>query len=392
VLLADSSAPSIAIGLLLIPLLVAVNAFFVAAEFALVAVRRTRVEELANQGDARAKVLLQGLDDLDDRVAAAQLGITVASLALSLACEPALHHLLAPLFAALPDAVQGAISKVASLALTLGAMTYLHVVFGEQMPKLAALQTSEAVALRIAGPLAWFARTVRPVTRLLNGSSNLFLRWCGYRPGGEHAETPTVDEMRLLIEDQEEAGLIDPEAADYVLNVFELSSKRVADVMVPWDKVMTLDLDTPPDKVLEAVREGAHTRMPVTAGRPPAVVGLVNTKDLFYLFSLKGVVVLEDAIYPAQYLAPTDSVADALRRFRKSHRPMAVVREAGGPPLGILTLEDVLEEIVGDLEDEQDDPARRRQLRARAARRRRPPPLLPPSRPGPTGGAGRPAP
>jgi CBS domain containing-hemolysin-like protein len=378
---ADATALSTAVGLALIPLLVAVNAFFVAAEFALVAVRRTRVEELVNGGDPRAKTLLACLDELDDRVAAAQLGITVASLALSLACEPAIEHLLAPLFAALPAGWQGAASKAVSVALTLAAMTYLHVVFGEQMPKLAALQASEAVALRIAGPLAWFARAVRPVTRLMNGSSTLFLRWCGLKPVSEHAETPTVDEMRLLIEDQEEAGLIDPEAADYVLNVFELSSKQVRDVMVPWDKVMTLDLDTPPDRILEAVREGAHTRMPVTAGSPAEVVGVVNTKDLFYLFSLKGVVVLEDAIYPAQYLAPGESVANALRRFRKSHRPMAVVREPGGVPLGVLTLEDVLEEIVGDLEDEQDDPARRRLLRARAARRRRPSPLLPPSWP-----------
>ena len=368
---AEASATATVVGLALIPLLVAVNAFFVAAEFALVAVRRTRVEELANAGDPRAAALLVGLDELDDRVAAAQFGITVASLALALASEPALHALTAPLFAALPAAWQGTASKVVSVALTLSAMTYLHVVFGEQMPKLAALQLSEAIALRIAGPLAWFARLTRPVTRLMNGSSSVFLRWCGLKPVGEHAETPTVDEMRLLIEDQEEAGLIDAEAADYVLNVFELSTKPVRDVMIPWDKVMTLDLDTPPDRILEAVREGAHTRMPVTAGTPVVVVGLVNTKDLFYLFSLKGVVVLEDAIYPAQYLAPGESVANALRRFRKSHRPMAVVREADGPPLGILTLEDVLEEIVGDIEDEQDDPARRRQLRARAARRRR---------------------
>ena len=126
-----------------------------------------------------------------------------------------------------------------------------------------------ALALRIAGPINWFARLARPVTRLLNGSSIRFLRLCGLKPVGEHAETPTVDELRLLIEDQEEAGLIDPEAADYVLNVFELSSKRVRDVMVPWDKVMTLDLDSTPERVLEAVREGAHTRMPVVTGKPP---------------------------------------------------------------------------------------------------------------------------
>lgn len=366
----DSTVTTTVVGLLLIPILVAINAFFVAAEFALVAVRRTRVEELVNQGDPRAKTLLTSLDELDDRVATAQLGITVASLALSLASEPAVRHLLSPLFEVLPVATQGAASKVVAVVLTLTTMTYLHVVFGEQMPKLAALHLSEAVALRIAGPLTVFAQMTRPITRLMNGSSTLFLRWCGMKPVGEHAETPTVDELRLLIEDTEEAGLIAPEDADYVLNIFELSSKTVRDVMVPWDKVMTLDLDSTPERVLEAVREGAHTRMPVVAGNPPVVVGLVNAKDLFFLYSLKGVVVLEDATYPAQFLTPDETVANALRRFRKSRRPMAVVREADGIPLGILTLEDVLEEIVGDIEDEQDDPVRRRQLRSRAARRR----------------------
>jgi CBS domain containing-hemolysin-like protein len=151
--------------------------------------------------------------------------------------------------------------------------------------------------------------------------------------------------------------------------------------MVPWDKVMALELATPPDKILEAVREGAHTRMPVYQGTPDNIVGLVNTKDLFFLFSLKGVVVLDDALYPAQFLPPDEPVSVALKLFRKSKRPMAVVRDEANKPVGILTLEDVLEEIVGDIEDEQDDPARRRALLAAA--RRKPLPRTPRPRGGP---------
>ena len=357
------------LGLLAIPVLVAVNGFFVAAEFALVAVRRSRVQELVNQGRPRAKSLLAAVDKLDDSVAAAQLGITVASLALGLVSEPALHDLLAPLFATLPPAYQGALSRAASVAVALGLVTYLHVVFGEQMPKLAALQSAERIGLWIAPPINLFRRVARPVVKLMNGSSGLFLRAFGFKPDPGHGEVHSVDELRLLVEDSEEAGQIEPDAADVVLNAFALSDKTVADVMVPWNRVMALELTQPPEKVLEAVREGAHTRMPVYRGTPDEIVGVVNTKDLFYLFSLRGVVVLEDAIYPAQFLPPDEPVSTALRLFRKSKRPMAVVRDSDGRTLGILTLEDVLEEIVGDIEDEQDDPRTRRRLRARLLRR-----------------------
>lgn len=357
------------VGLALIPLLVILNGIFVAAEFALVAVRRSRVEELVNMGKPRAKALLAAVDKLNDSVGAAQLGITVASLALGLVSEPALHQLIAPLFAGLSEAWQGPASRTLSVALTLGLVTYLHVVFGEQMPKIAALQSSEQIALWLATPLAAFARIARPAIWLMNGSSNLFLRWCGYKLDSEQGEVHSVEELRLLIEDTEEAGLLDSEAADYVMNVFALSDKTVRDIMVPWEKVMALELTTSPERILEAVREGSHTRMPVYEGTTDNIVGVVNTKDLFFLFSLKGVVVLEDAIYPAQYLPPDEPVSTALRLFRRTHRPMAVVRDSDGKIHGILTLEDVLEEIIGDIEDEHDDPARRRAWIARVLRR-----------------------
>ncbi len=362
---ADAASPHdpdlIWVGLVTVPILIAVNAFFVAAEFALVAMRRSRVQELVGQKKPRASALLASIDNLNDSVAAAQLGITLASLALGLVAEPAIAELFRPAFAALPGAWQGVVTRTLSVTVTLGFVTYLHVVFGEQMPKLVALQSSEKIALLIAPPLNAFARMSRPLIRLMNGSSGLFLKWCGFKATDE-GEVHSVDELRLIIEHTEEAGLIDPDAADFVLNVFALSDKNVADVMVHWDKVNALELSTSPDKILESVREGAHTRMPVYDGNPDKIVGVVNTKDLFFLFSLRGVVVLEDAIYPAQFLPPDEPVATALRLFRKTKRPMAVVRNSEGKTLGILTLEDVLEEIIGDIEDEHDDPVRRRTM------------------------------
>src|SRR5262249_34464415 len=147
-------------------------------------------------------------------------------------------------------------------------------------------------------------------------------------------------------------------------NIFHLRDKRVVDCMVPREKMMALELSTPPERVLEAVRNGAHTRIPVYDGDPNNIVGIVNTKDLFYLFSLQGIVVLHDALYEPLFLKPDEKVSNALRLFKKVHRPMALVRDEDGTVLGLITLEDVLEEIVGELHDEHDLPAARvRRLR-----------------------------
>jgi putative hemolysin len=343
------------IGLLSIPILIVINAFFVAAEFALVALRRTRVQELVNQGNTRAKSLLKSIDDLNDSVAAAQLGITVASLALGLVSEPALHSVIAPLLNHLPDGWHGAVSHSLSVVITLALVTFLHVVFGEQMPKIAALQSSERIGLFIAPPLNLFARLARPLVRLMNGTSNRLLRLMGYRGDAEEGEVYSVDELRLLIEDSEEAGLLDAEQADTVRNVFALSDKKVRICMVPWEKVSALDVAINQDELLAKVRQGAHTRMPVYDGSPDNIVGVVNTKDLFYLFSLKGVVALIDAVYEPLIMQADANVSDALKAFKTGHRHLAVVKD-GTAVVGILTLEDVLEEIVGDIEDEHDKP------------------------------------
>lgn len=375
------------LGLALVPALILINGYFVAAEFAVVSIRKSRVQELVDAGKYRARSLLEALEKMDRSVAAAQLGITLASLALGFVSEPAIARLLEPLFENAPADWQGPVTRILSIALTLSLVTYLHVVFGEQMPKIAALQDPERVGLWIAAPLNGFARLSKPVIRIMNGSSTFFLRAFGFHQAAGDEEAYSVNELSLLIADTEEAGLIEPEAADYLRNVFALSNKTVGDIMVPREKVAALELNTPADKVLEAVREGAHTRMPVYKHDPNAIVGIVNTKDLFFLFSLQNVVILEDALYPAQFLDPAEPVSTALRLFRKSHRPMAIVRDKTGAVLGILTLEDVLEEIVGDIEDEHDDQT----MKTRYARRMKRSGLVPTKSAVPrSGGDGRP--
>jgi len=361
------------LGLLSVPALVALNGFFVASEFSLVALRRTKVEEMVQRGVRGSKAVEAATAHLDHTIAATQLGITIASIALGWVGEQALAHLIEPMFARLPAEWQGTIPHTLATSLDFILITFMHVVFGELIPKSVALQTPEATSLWIGRPLTVFIKIARPLITLMNGISNMVLRLFGYRPASSEESAHSIEELRLLIEDTEEAGIIDEDQAEFVQNVFLLSDKRVGDCMVPREKIAALDINTPPDKVLDAVRAGAHTRMPVYDRDLDQIVGIVNTKDLFYLFSLRGIVLLEDAIYPATFLDPAENVANALRLLKKSRKPMAIVRDEAGKVRGMITLEDVLEEIVGDIEDEHDRPLRK----ARVRRRRRMPTELP---------------
>jgi CBS domain containing-hemolysin-like protein len=210
-----------------------------------------------------------------------------------------------------------------------------------------------------------FARLTRPLTLVMTGTANGLIRLLGMEPARGEEMVHSVEELVLLIEDVEEAGVLAPDQASYVQNLFRLSNKQVRDCMVPKEKMAVLELNAPSDKILEAVRQGAHTRMPVYQGELDNIVGIVNTKDLFHLFSLRDVVILEDAIYPALFLRPTETMDRALRMFRKAHRPMALVRDDDNRILGLITLEDVLEEIIGDIEDEHDRPIPRLMSRHR---------------------------
>jgi CBS domain containing-hemolysin-like protein len=344
------------LAFLSVPALVILNGLFVAAEFSLVAVRKTRIEELVKQGVSSAKAVEAAITNMDRSIAATQLGITLASLGLGWVGEPVLVDLLLPLFGFLPPESGLVAAHSLAVATAFFLITFMHVVFGELIPKTLALQSPDKVSLWIGRPLLLFAQVTRPLILVMKGLANAIVRLFGYEPAGGAEMVHSVEELALLIEDTEEAGILDPEQAEVVQNVFRLSNKQVKDCMVPRDKMATLELSTPPDKVLEAVRQGAHTRMPVYEGELDRIVGIVNTKDLFYLFSLKGVVILEDAIYQPTFLKPNSTMSEALRLFRKSHRPMALVRDDAGKILGLITLEDILEEIVGDIEDEHDRP------------------------------------
>jgi len=342
------------LGILGVPILVGLNGFFVAAEFSLVTVRWTRVEEMVEHGKFGALAVRDAVEKLDDAIAATQLGITFASLGLGWLGEPALAHLFEPMFHGLSGVWSVAATHAAAVAVAFMLITYLHVVLGELAPKAIALQRAEQVALVVAGPVLVFGRVFRPFIHFMNGSGNQVVRLLRLPPLPPSASVHSVDELRMLVEETEEAGVIAEDQADYVQNVFELSDKTVVDVMVPRDKVVAISLHASEDEVLETARVTAHTRLPVWEGDPDNVVGIVNTKDLFHLFSVRGVVILMDAMYPALFVVPEQPVARVLRMFRRERRQMAVVKDAEGRFVGIVTLEDILEEIVGEIEDEHD--------------------------------------
>jgi putative hemolysin len=334
--------------------LVLLNGYFVAAEFALVTVRWTRIEELVARGKYGARAVQTALEHLDDAIAAAQLGITFASLALGWIGEPAIAHMLRPLFAGLPNMWGVTLSHASAFGVAYLILTYMHVVLGEQAPKALAIRHGEDVALFVSGPLLAFGGAVRPLIRAISGSSTWLVNALRIAPLSAEKGVHSISELRMLVEETERAGGIAADQASYVRNVFRLADKRVRDVMVPRERVVTIPLHATEEQVLETARETAHTRMPVWEDDPDHIVGIVNTKDLFHLFSLKGLVILMDAMYPAIFADPEQPVARVLNTLRRERRAMAVVSNAAGKFLGIVTLEDILEEIVGEIEDEHD--------------------------------------
>jgi putative hemolysin len=344
------------LNLLVIFILILLNALFVAVEFALVAVRRTRIEEMIKQGIGGATSVENAQKNMDRSIAAAQLGITVASILLGAVAESSLAHLLEPVFSFLPPNAQGITRHGLAVALALVLITFLHVILGEQIPKMIAIQSPDDTALWLSGPLNFFARISSPLLRCMNGSGHWLMRRMGFKPVSEEESVHSVEELRMIIEDSQEAGLLDHDQAIFLQNVFQLTDKTVRECMVRKEKMDAIEIHMPQDKLLQIVRDSGHTRLPVYDGELNNIVGILNTKNLFYFFSIANVVVLEDALYPATYLDPDEVIANALRLFRKSRKPMAMVRDKDGNILGMITLEDVLEEIVGDLEDEHDQP------------------------------------
>jgi CBS domain containing-hemolysin-like protein len=345
-----------ALGLLSIFALVAANAYFVATEFSLVAVRRSQVRLWQAEGRRGAGAAARALGRLDDAIAATQLGITLASIGLGFLGEPVLARLLEPALAAFGSA-SGSAAHGAAIALSFAFVTFVHVVAGELAPKAIALDRPGPVALWCAAPLLWFSRLTRPALWLMNGCGNALVRMFGVKPAGEAGRVHSAEELRLLVSEASDSGEIRPDQGRLLVNVFALSRRRVVDVMVPRLRVCSVPRTIERDTLLQLLCEEGYTRLPVYDGAIDKLIGVLHAKDVFHLVAQTKAVVLDDAIRPVFELPPDLPVMAALARFRRARQHLAIVRAVDGPVLGIVTLEDVLEEIVGEIEDEHDAPA-----------------------------------
>ena len=342
------------LGLTAVAALVLANGYFVATEFSLVAVRRSQIQVWVAEGRRGALAASQAIDRLDDAIAATQLGITLASIGLGWVGESVMSSLLVTPLAWIGIKSAVVLHTIAIIiAFTL--ITFLHVVVGELAPKAIALQRPGEVALLFAQPLLVFGRMFRWVLVAMNGAGNALVRLAGFESIEGH-QVHSAEELHLLVSEAHAAGAIRPEQGRILGKVFRSATKRVRDVMVPRDRIFSIPVTTDPETLLDRLREEGYTRLPVHDGDLDRVVGILHTKDLFHLYAKTRLVLLSDAIRPAIEIRPDAEIAEALRLFRRGRRHMALVREVTGRVIGLVTLEDVLEELVGEIEDEHDDP------------------------------------
>jgi CBS domain containing-hemolysin-like protein len=356
---------SIILKLLAVLVLVGINAYFVAAEFALVSVRRTRIEQRLKGGDRRARAVLHSLDHPDDFISAAQLGITIASIGIGYIAEGTIAELLMPyltwvdLDLALPLLGSATITAhVVATFITLVIVTFLHVVVGEQVPKMIAIQRAEPVALWTVRPTQWFGAALRPFIKFMSGSASALTKTVGVTPTGVHSVPHTPDDIRMLIEQSQEHGDIEAEQEQMLAGVFEFPEIMAREVMTPRRDIKALDVDSTMDEVMKFVIEEGHSRVPIFEEDLDKIVGVLLTKDLLpYLVGSKGEgFQLREVMREPYFVPDTKLLGELMTEMRAQNVHLVIVIDEFGGTEGIVTMEDLLEEIVGDIYDEYDQP------------------------------------
>ena len=336
--------------------LVFANGFFVAAEFSLVSIRRSRVEELVAQGIGTAKIVQGAVHDLDRYIAGTQVGITLASLGLGWIGEPALAKVIEPIFHWLP--VQ--ISQVAThgLAVTVAfiIITFLHVVLGELLPKSVALQNTEQTALLIIRPMVWAVFCLQPFIWALNGVGNVLLRLLGFQAAGEHHAVHSVDELEILVRQSHEAGLLDKLEQQMLKRTFRFSELTAKEVMVSRLDLVAFDIETPLETLLDKTAATTHRRIPIYEGSVDNVIGFLYLQDLFKYCRLTPTAAaplnLRQVIRTPLLVPEAIHLDKLLELFRHHRKRIAMVVDEHGGTAGLVTMEDMIEEVFGELQSE----------------------------------------
>ena len=342
------------IGLGLVAALVLANGFFVAAEFALVAVRRSRIDQLSAAGDSSAKAVQKALKRLDRYISGTQLGITLASLALGWIGEPVLATLMDRAFQAVGiTAASATVHSAAAITTAFLIITFLHIVLGELAPKTIALTLPESVSKIVVRPLVLFSNVMYPAIYVLNGAANMLLRAMGIKPVSELEHIHSPDELRLLVTQSAEHGRLNETDTAMLAGVFDFHEKKARDVMRPRTDIVALPIDATADEVWEVVRAERYSRYPVYTDSLDDVNGVLLAKDL-WLHDPAKPFVLSAHVRPTLYVPDNRPAERVMEDLRKTRFHMAVVLDEYGGTSGIITLEDLIEEVIGDINDEYD--------------------------------------
>jgi CBS domain containing-hemolysin-like protein len=332
--------------------LIFTNGFFVAGEFALVRSRRTRLEEMVAEGDRRAGLVIKQLDDLSEYLSACQFGITLASLGIGFLGEAAIAGAIEPAF----DNFAHVVAAPISIAIAYILVTAGHITAGEQVPKIYAIVNAEAVARRVARPLEIFNTVMRPFIHLLNKASSALLRPLGIKDDADFEEGADPDELRAIIAQARAGGHLDPGEAGMLTGVFHLHDQQARQVMTPTPAVVTVDVSEDVGTALRRCISTGHTRLPVTEDQnPDRIRGVVHSNSLARILMADGPEAsLEPAIKPTTIVPETKPLDDLLADLQRNRSTMSVVVDEYGRVAGIVTVEDIIEEIVGEIDDETD--------------------------------------
>lgn len=338
-------------NILLVIILILLTAFFVAAEFALVKVRTTRIDFLIEEGNQRAIHVKKILNNLDEYLSACQLGITVTALGLGWLGEPTVMRLLEPLFDTY--GVNAALSSLLSFAIAFLTITFFHVVVGELAPKTIAIQKAESVALLLSKSLILFYNIMYPFIWVLNGSARSFIRLFGFKPVKDHEVAHSEEELRLILSESYKSGEINQSEMMYVNKVFEFDDRLAKEIMVPRTEMICLFKEDSYDTNINVIREGQYTRYPVADNDKDHIVGLINIKHIFttYHHEQKS---MEPYIRPIIHVSEGTPIKQLLIKMQKERIHMAIVIDEYGGTAGLVTVEDILEELVGEIRDEFD--------------------------------------
>jgi CBS domain containing-hemolysin-like protein len=345
---------SATLRLLMVLLLVLLNAFFVAAEFALVAVRRSRIDQMAAEGDRSALVVQRALQQLDRYISGTQLGITLASLALGWIGEPAVAALVDRLLHVVSiEPNPGALHTGAGIAVAFLVITFLHIVLGELAPKSIALAKPEEISRLVVRPLMLFSRVMSPFINMLNGTANGLLRVLGVQPTSESGHVHSPEELRLLVMQARAHGTLDESDSAMLAGVFDFHNKKALDVMRPRTDMVAIPEDVDREELVQILRRERYSRYPVFRDTPDDIVGVFLAKD-FWLLEDSSSFVLQEHLREPLFVPATRAAERVLDDLRRTRAHLAVVLDEYGGTAGIVTMEDLVEEVVGDIADEYD--------------------------------------